>query len=492
MPDCPSHASDDPSIAAPRTARTSWALRFADSLPLGLKWSLAIAALIVVAMGMLGFHLIQQQERVYREQADRFSGLIVEQLLRFSGEPLMAGDSLTLQLLLQRHVQSPMVVGAALTDVEGRLRVEAGTMPPGSIAAAPREGWEWSSDGIQAMAYRRPVIYQDVVAGELTVSFDRRPLEEGLAETLRFLALSTALLIGVGVIGSFVLAYQLSRPIQRLARAGRALGGELPDDGRRRDEIGQVLESFQHLAEGYRRKAYAEATLSRYVSPQVAERLLADQSSRPLENRRVDGSVLFCDIVGFTGLSEQWDPGEVAALLNHYFAYFAAAAESCRGTVDKFIGDAIMVVFGVPEPDAHHGLHALTCGLLMQRLVRRLNRERVGAGEPGIRLRVGVSSGPMMAGNLGSSARMQYTVIGDTVNVAARLCAMAEPGGVLLTEQLLGQGAPGSIGHYRRIGPSHLRGRAADVDVCAMDVDAVASEIDADRLIEELLSGGVS
>jgi adenylate cyclase len=464
-----------------------------SALPLGLKWSLAIGTLIVGAMGVLGFHLIQQQELGYRDQADRFSAIIVDQLLRVSGEPLMAGDSLSLQLLLQRNVQDPLILGAEMVDTEGQVVAEAGVAPGEPDQGLATESgdlvWEWESGDHQAVSYRRPVLFQDVVAGYLTVSFDRQPLERGLTETLRFLVISTALLIGLGVLFSFALAYRLSRPIQHLARAGEALGAGGSQGGERRDEIGQVLASFQHLAAGYRRKNDAEAALSRYISPHVAQKVLADDGTPRLQGHRAEGSVLFCDIVGFTRLSENRDPGEVAELLNHYFGYFAVAAESCNGTVDNFIGDAIMIIFGVTAEDPHHALHAMTCGLLIQQLTERINRRRESAGDFAIGLRVGISSGPMMAGDLGSAARMQYTVVGDTVNVAARLCAMAEPGGVLLAESVLAQGHPGSVSHYAALGPVRLRGRTADVAVRVMDVAAVAHEIDADRLIERILSG---
>jgi adenylate cyclase len=127
--------------------------------------------------------------------------------------------------------------------------------------------------------------------------------------------------------------------------------------------------------------------------------------------------------------------------------------------------------------------------MLIQQLTQRINRRRCDLGEAAIQLRVGISSGPMMAGNLGGPDRMQYTVVGDTVNVAARLCAMAEPGGVLLSEAVMDSGQPGSVRHYRSLGAAQLRGRAEKLEVRAMDVDAVAREINADHLIEEILSG---
>ena len=464
-----------------------------SSIPLGVKWSVSIAALIVLAMGVLGSYLIQQQEAGYRSQVDRFSQVIVEQLARVSGEPLMAADTLALQVLLQRHSQSELVLGALLHDPDLIPVMQSGVSPPGNLLPRLREhgiqSWDWENGEYQAVSYLSPVIYQDVVAGYLTVSIDRSPLEADLQNTLRFLIVSTSLLILVGVALASILAYRLSGPIERLARAGGALDGQVLDGVvERRDEIGQVLEAFQHLARGAQQKNVVEAAFSRYVSPQVAREVLDSETNNGLGGSCVTGSVLFCDIVGFTELSETREPEEVAALLNDYFGYFALAAESCGGTVDKFIGDAIMIVFGAPHPDPHHDLHALTCGMLIQRLTNRINLIREQAGQPTVRLRVGISSGPMLAGNLGSAERMQYTVVGDTVNVAARLCGLAEPGGVLLTGGMLAGGQPGNLEHYADLGPAQLKGRKGGVEVCAMDVDAVARDVNADRLIEQILS----
>ncbi len=216
--------------------------------------------------------------------------------------------------------------------------------------------------------------------------------------------------------------------------------------------------------------------------------MLEGEASGSLGGDCVTGSVLFCDVVGFTELAESRDPGEVGALLNDYFGYLALAAESCGGTVDKFIGDAIMIVFGVPGEDPHHALHAMTCGMLIQQLTGRINGLRRARGLDAVMLRVGVSSGPMLAGNLGSTERMQYTVVGDTVNVAARLCSMAAPGGVLVTDATMAYGPPGEIRHYVNLGASELRGRKQTVEVHAMEVEAVARDLNADQLIEKILS----
>jgi adenylate cyclase len=464
-----------------------------SALPLGFKWSMNIAVLIIVVMGVLGFYLIQQQEAGYRGQANDFSQLIVGQLVRISGEPLMAADELALQILLKRHAQDPLILGVELRDTDGGVVASSGVTPPPRIGVpASPDGvvaWEWQNGAYSAASYISPVRFHDVVAGQLTVTFDRSPLEAYLEKTLRFLFFSTLFLILVGVVLGSALAYRLSRPIQQLARVGEELGVGTPSPQvGRRDEIGRVLQSFSRLAEGVRARDRAEDALSRYVSAGVARQVLEAQCQPVPGGCDVTGSVLFCDIVGFTELSEHRAPVEVAALLNDYFGYFAVAAESCGGTVDKFIGDCIMIVFGVPDEHQHHALHAMTCGMLIQRLTGRINQLRAARGLPTVMFRVGISSGSMLAGNLGSADRMQFTVVGDTVNVAARLCSMASPGGVLMSESMLSYGFPGSAERYRSLGAVSVRGRREQVVIREMDVEAVARDLDADRLIESILS----
>lgn len=472
-------------------------LRYENSaLPLGFKWSMSIAALIIVAMGVLGFFLIQQQETGYRNQAERYSQLLVEQLGRIAGEPLMAGDSLALQVLLKRHAQDSLILGVGLHDAEGTLVASEGIMPPlrtGRYSAGPTgHVWEWRNGGTTALSYVSPVRFQDVTAGQLTVTFDRSQSEADLGRTTRFLFVSTLLLIAVGVLLGSALAYRLSRPIQRLAKVGENLGAALPvAPVVRRDEIGQVLQTFRELADGIRARAHAEDALSRYVSADIARQVLEGQRQLAPGGTSIEGSVLFCDIVGFTELSESRDPAEIGTLLNDYFGYLALAAESCAGTVDKFIGDCIMIVFGVAGENRRHALHAMTCGMLIQRLAQRINVQRSAAGLATVSFRIGISSGSMLAGNLGSAERLQFTVVGDTVNVAARLCDMASPGGVLMSEQTLADGVAGGRTRYRSLGAAAIKGRREQVTIIEMDVESVSRDVDADRMIDQILHARV-
>jgi len=392
-----------------------------SALPLALKWSLAISALICLGMGGLGAFLIDQQKQSYQQQTKALGQAIASQLAHAASEPLMADDQFTLQLLLKQQTEYPLIVAMSIEDTNGTRVASIGDGHP-------------DSDAVER--FSAPIRYQDVNAGIARVALDRAPLERSLHTLLLALAAITLLFILVTMLFVFPLARRFARPIHQLIAAEQALrkGSVLPELPDRRDEIGQMVESFHRLASGLAEKQTLEKALSRHVSPDIARRLLDDPGSARLGGNSVEGSVLFCDIVGFTRLSESLGPEATAELLNQYFGYFALAASGCQGTVDKFIGDCIMVVFGIEGTDDQHGLHAVTCALLMQAVAERINRQYQRLDKEGVLFRIGINSGRMLAGNLGSMDRMEYTVVGDTVNLAARLCGEAPPGGVVLNE----------------------------------------------------------
>ena len=160
----------------------------------------------------------------------------------------------------------------------------------------------------------------------------------------------------------------------------------------------------------------------RYMTPGVAERVMAlgEDSLKVGERREV--SILFSDIRGYTAMSENMGANQVLSLLNEYFETMVEAVFDHEGTLDKFIGDALMAVFGAPLPlSENHAWKAVQSALDMRRRLKEFNERQIFAQQPKIRFGIGISSGDVVSGNVGSHKRMDYTVIGDTVNVSARL-----------------------------------------------------------------------
>jgi adenylate cyclase len=164
----------------------------------------------------------------------------------------------------------------------------------------------------------------------------------------------------------------------------------------------------------------ARDNLARYFSPNVVELLAAQDEPLGIVRRETVG-VLFADIVGFTGMAETMTPEAVLALLREFHARMTAEIFACGGTVDKYIGDAIVAVFGVPTASSSDAANALACATRMIDALERWNEDRERAAEPRLAMGIGVNYGPAVLGDVGSKYSMSFTVIGDTVNTAARL-----------------------------------------------------------------------
>jgi adenylate cyclase len=178
--------------------------------------------------------------------------------------------------------------------------------------------------------------------------------------------------------------------------------------------------AWKYFVEG-REKRMVKKLFSRYVSKDVFDQLVANPSLAALGGARRHMTVLFSDIRGFTTLSEKGTPEDVVGQLNQLFTRMVAVVFDHRGTVDKFVGDMIMALYGAPLDDEDHADHAVQTALAMIRTIEEMNREWQAQGRPVLGIGIGINTGDMVAGNIGSDTIMSYTVIGDAVNLGARL-----------------------------------------------------------------------
>jgi len=244
--------------------------------------------------------------------------------------------------------------------------------------------------------------------------------------------------IGLGLaalLAAFVLVMLTSRslsgPISRLVAATQKI--EQGDFDVRvpvtRDELGRVASAFNDMAAGLALQEKYRSVLNAVADRTVTERLIENRDALVGELR--DVSVLFCDIRGFTALTEKMPPHEVIELLNEHMTALTKLAYEHGGMVDKFVGDLIMVLFGAPVSTGNDALHAVECAQAMIRVRRELNLTSRHPLEIGI----GIATGSVVAGCMGSDQRLSYTVLGHRVNLASRLCGVARAGEIILDEE---------------------------------------------------------
>jgi adenylate cyclase len=273
------------------------------------------------------------------------------------------------------------------------------------------------------------------------------------------LALAAAL--AIIVTAGLFLSRMVSRPLARLHDAVESIGRgnfETRLNDSSKDEFGAVAKAVNKMAAELGERDRVKAAFARYVSRQVMNSILDSGADIQLRGNRKRISVLFCDIRGFTSISENLPPEKVVELLNDYFESMVEIVFRHKGMLDKFMGDGMMVIFGAPEEDPYQEENALKTAIEMQAELQKLS-DRWRPEGLDLRIGIGINSGPAIVGNIGSSQRMEYTAIGDTVNLASRLeTATKELGvGILLSEYTY-HAVRGSF-RFKNMGPVHIRGR---------------------------------
>jgi class 3 adenylate cyclase len=241
-------------------------------------------------------------------------------------------------------------------------------------------------------------------------------------------ALALAILLGLG------LSRGLVRPVRTLVAAtDRVRKGEYEFhvDVRSRDEMGQLAEAFNEMLGDLALKERYRGVLDKVISRDVADEMLRGEIRLGGEIREV--TTLFADVRGFTSLSEGMESQEIIAMLNEWFDQAADVVESAGGVVDKFLGDGLMAIFGAPIHQPDHAARAVGAALGMRDGLDGVNRERASRGQAPIQVGFGIATGPVVAGNAGSQKRLNYTVLGPSVNLAARLCGEAGAGEILVS-----------------------------------------------------------
>ena len=409
---------------------------------IAVKLASIMTVVIITGMGLLSLLILGNQSHIFDQQADAYATALGDQLAVAAIEPVLAGDLQAVEQLITNLVYNEGIEGVSIYSDQSVLLSSIGVLPrknPEDILAAHPLHWSLGEqEHVELSSYVNEIRYQDLTVGYCVLTFDRSFMGAAYGNTLRTILLITVLMVGLGIVVAILIGRRLSRPVQQLVDGTYEISQgnyQFRFKDCRTDELGQLMRSLNTMTEGLAKKEQVEQTFSRYVSHDVASTVMDDVTSG-LGGSHVEATVLFADIAGFTRLSEKLEPGALNKLLNDYFTLIDKIAGEHNGHIDKYIGDCAMILFGAPIPDEEHGINGIRCGLEIQRAIIDFNQERQDSGMITVNFSVAINSGVMLAGNMGSERRMEYTVIGDSVNLAARLSAIATAGQVFVTRDL--------------------------------------------------------
>ncbi|HEX9653270.1 MAG TPA: adenylate/guanylate cyclase domain-containing protein [bacterium] len=283
----------------------------------------------------------------------------------------------------------------------------------------------------------------------------------------RNIAIGTAMFIILfSSIGIHLISRKMARQIQMLSNGARAVGSgnlNVQISVSSKDELGLLAAEFNSMIQQLREKGHMQKFMSKLTVDMIKDTVRTRGKDLKATKRNV--AVLFSDVRNFSSISELLAPEEIVKLVNVYFDLQTRIIEQYHGIVDKFMGDQIMAIFqGRNMADG-----VLRAAVEIQRQVRTLNQERSGKGKVTMDIGIGINNGAAVMGHMGSASRMDYTVIGDVVNVAARLCSSAKAGQIITSLEL----AHKVNGSYptSRLKSIAVKGRSQVIEVCEVDYD---------------------
>ncbi len=327
-------------------------------------------------------------------------------------------------------------------NIQNVMEHVAYQIPPGirALGGEPILTQAYEKNGRALYDIAAPILnvaegHQDKI-GEIHIGMNQNTITQVVRYVGVAIILTTGMILLIGILVMTVFVTVMIKPIRLLVHGVSAIAAGNLDQKiniKRDDELGDLTDAFNDMAKSLREKEVIKGAFSKYVTKSVVDRILQHQDGLKLGGEKKVVTVFFSDIRGFTPMSEVLSAEEVVHLLNEYFTAMTAIIFKYEGTLDKFMGDAIMAVYGAPIDIPDHAERAVFAAIEMSEKMKELQAKWKMEGKREVNIGIGINTGEVVVGNIGSMERMEYTAIGDNVNLTQRLESVAEKGQILIS-----------------------------------------------------------
>jgi len=403
-------------------------------LPVRWRWAMVVGVSIAAAVAVLSLIVLDMERDAWLRSQELQSAIQVTRLGDELKIPMLAGSSAETDFVMRNfvekvpHVKSVFFKNSSdqiwslgeLGDIESVLATSSLKQAP--IRLQTDDLW-----------IANKVTYGGAAIAVLAVRYSEDAWEDIASQLLTRMLLAAFVVIILFSIFAYWVAGRMSKPLEELALAARHVAR---GDYKQRlkivgnDELSDAAGQFNKMVEELGQKAEMRDVIGRYLNPKLVSDVFEGKGITDLGNHKQEVTVLFADMVSFTAFSEATEIEDVVKVLNQNFEVFHRIIDYYGGHVDKYIGDAVMAVFNHPKQDEQHVRNAVMAGIAMTEACRKLAVLRKD-GDP-VSFRVGLNTGDVIVGNIGAAERLEYTVIGDAVNVASRMGGLGQGGEVVM------------------------------------------------------------
>jgi adenylate cyclase len=444
-------------------------------IPMWMQMAVATTFVIAVTIATLSMVVLSKQKDRLYEQTVRLGMVSLNYFANNAKFPLLEEDILRLNTLIKEASNVEGLSYALITDTQGRIKAHTDVnligLPFKNFVENPtlnRKG------DVVYYVYRQPGggrildLYRSIDLknkhlGQVHVGISLDFIQRLIQEERVSVVLVTLGVLLVGLAVAVIYGFRFSRPILHIVKATEEIARgnyQYRVPLKRNDELGNLAIAFNRMGQELWKNAMTQKSFGKYVGAEVLDMILANPETDWLKGTRNEATIIFCDVRGFTAYATENSPEQVVEALNAYLEIATSVIIKYGGYIDKFIGDAVMGVFGVPVFRQDHVERAVRSAIHMQ---EELHKQSLHGNQLLASVGISIHTGEVVAGNVGSQTKMEYTVIGDSVNVTSRLNALAGSGDVVVSRQVKEK-----IDHLlttESIGVHTLKGKSEPVEI---------------------------